>query len=150
MRRRPPRSTRTDTLFPYTTLFRICPGCASLTRATSCGPVGPAMAAPTKTQRGGLLAVGVQQLLRLGARQCLHALVLVFDRARAHAGGPDAVLHGVRLPVRLFQHAGELAELYLHRTPQLPHLARALLDRQRTEAQLQAVEKSQQRGRADP
>src|SRR3546814_410186 len=25
MRRRPPRSTRTDTLFPYTTLFRSCP-----------------------------------------------------------------------------------------------------------------------------
>src|SRR3546814_10772509 len=24
MRRRPPRSTRTDTLFPYTTLFRAC------------------------------------------------------------------------------------------------------------------------------
>src|SRR3546814_20239254 len=24
MRRRPPRSTRTDTLFPYTTLFRSC------------------------------------------------------------------------------------------------------------------------------
>src|SRR3546814_3378139 len=26
MLRRPPRSTRTDTLFPYTTLFRSCPG----------------------------------------------------------------------------------------------------------------------------
>src|SRR3546814_11759657 len=26
MRRRPPRSTRTDTLFPYTTLFRSHPG----------------------------------------------------------------------------------------------------------------------------
>src|SRR3546814_14138871 len=26
MRRRPPRSTRTDTLFPYTTLFRSRPG----------------------------------------------------------------------------------------------------------------------------
>src|SRR3546814_14947432 len=27
MIRRPPRSTRTDTLFPYTTLFRSCNGC---------------------------------------------------------------------------------------------------------------------------
>src|SRR3546814_12611657 len=27
MRRRPPRSTRTDTLFPYTTLFRSATGC---------------------------------------------------------------------------------------------------------------------------
>src|SRR3546814_13099183 len=26
MKRRPPRSTRTDTLFPYTTLFRSVPG----------------------------------------------------------------------------------------------------------------------------
>src|SRR3546814_15674088 len=41
MLRRPPRSTRTDTLFPYTTLFRsACPkgrfGCA---RATSARPL---------------------------------------------------------------------------------------------------------------
>src|SRR3546814_5407291 len=34
MIRRPPRSTRTDTLFPYTTLFR------SLTEDTSCHPTG--------------------------------------------------------------------------------------------------------------
>src|SRR3546814_6258808 len=39
MHRRPPRSTRTDTLFPYTTLFRS-PGCASLTRATWLHGVG--------------------------------------------------------------------------------------------------------------
>src|SRR3546814_402592 len=30
MIRRPPRSTRTDTLFPYTTLFRSCPLCNTL------------------------------------------------------------------------------------------------------------------------
>src|SRR3546814_1523574 len=29
MIRRPPRSTRTDTLFPYTTLFRSAPACLS-------------------------------------------------------------------------------------------------------------------------
>src|SRR3546814_565204 len=34
MIRRPPRSTRTDTLFPYTTLFR-----------SHCRPAGPALAA---------------------------------------------------------------------------------------------------------
>src|SRR3546814_6397397 len=33
MIRRPPRSTRTDTLFPYTTLFRSC------TSASGIGPV---------------------------------------------------------------------------------------------------------------
>src|SRR3546814_17779677 len=32
MIRRPPRSTRTDTLFPYTTLFRSVRGLASTTR----------------------------------------------------------------------------------------------------------------------
>src|SRR3546814_10820041 len=32
MIRRPPRSTRTDTLFPYTTLFRSCPGGKDLQR----------------------------------------------------------------------------------------------------------------------
>src|SRR3546814_10183743 len=33
MKRRPPRSTRTDTLFPYTTLFRSC--CPHRTRTKS-------------------------------------------------------------------------------------------------------------------
>src|SRR3546814_1631928 len=32
MRRRPPRSTRTDTLFPYTTLFRSSPSSAHVLR----------------------------------------------------------------------------------------------------------------------
>src|SRR3546814_7703984 len=36
MIRRPPRSTRTDTLFPYTTLFRSSPKCQS-----SCASLGP-------------------------------------------------------------------------------------------------------------
>src|SRR3546814_1773377 len=39
MIRRPPRSTRTDTLFPYTTLFRSH-GCASV-RSPSRGPSSP-------------------------------------------------------------------------------------------------------------
>src|SRR3546814_6607435 len=34
MIRRPPRSTRTDTLFPYTTLFRSCRCCSSLEDAS--------------------------------------------------------------------------------------------------------------------
>src|SRR3546814_14850053 len=45
MTRRPPRSTRTDTLFPYTTLFRSVDGLVSATREdltatlTEIGPV---------------------------------------------------------------------------------------------------------------
>src|SRR3546814_13733429 len=34
MIRRPPRSTRTDTLFPYTTLFRSTPAVVNLTAST--------------------------------------------------------------------------------------------------------------------
>src|SRR3546814_3401639 len=36
MIRRPPRSTRTDTLSPYTTLFRSCWSCPGRYRRTSC------------------------------------------------------------------------------------------------------------------
>src|SRR3546814_3681868 len=36
MRRRPPRSTRTDTLFPYTTLFRSVPNVLKLTGEGCC------------------------------------------------------------------------------------------------------------------
>src|SRR3546814_9519323 len=39
MRRRPPRSTRTDTLFPYTTLFR-----SVWWRSAPAGSVGPSSA----------------------------------------------------------------------------------------------------------
>src|SRR3546814_15834461 len=40
MIRRPPRSTRTDTLFPYTTLFRSCAACfaSSGTSVTAVAP----------------------------------------------------------------------------------------------------------------
>src|SRR3546814_12260302 len=38
MLRRPPRSTRTDTLFPYTTLFRSRPCSAAPERAAECLP----------------------------------------------------------------------------------------------------------------
>src|SRR3546814_3846301 len=37
MRRRPPRSTRTDTLFPYTTLFRSPDGRHRPARRRACG-----------------------------------------------------------------------------------------------------------------
>src|SRR3546814_13224950 len=42
MIRRPPRSTRTDTLFPYTTLFRSCAG-AGLSDLRSRAEVSPLM-----------------------------------------------------------------------------------------------------------
>src|SRR3546814_3893939 len=44
MRRRPPRSTRTDTLFPYTTLFRSC---SRTTSTTSPRPPSPTSTSPS-------------------------------------------------------------------------------------------------------
>src|SRR3546814_13434941 len=39
MIRRPPRSTRTDTLFPYTTLFRSSRGCCSTRPSPGARPI---------------------------------------------------------------------------------------------------------------
>src|SRR3546814_14795869 len=64
MRRRPPRSTRTDTLFPYTTLFRS----EEATRAAETGQASAtsldeaiaALQARTKTTEAELLAASAQ------------------------------------------------------------------------------------------
>src|SRR3546814_5104944 len=47
MIRRPPRSTRTDTLFPYTTLFRAPGACAAATSALMFDPL-PEIRMPTR------------------------------------------------------------------------------------------------------
>src|SRR3546814_9488162 len=52
MIRRPPRSTRTDTLFPYTTLFRSRPGCQPDCAAQPVQPCG-GRGARTGTGRTG-------------------------------------------------------------------------------------------------
>src|SRR3546814_9030707 len=44
MIRRPPRSTRTDTLFPYTTLFRAVEMARNIARAAGIGVVAPGAA----------------------------------------------------------------------------------------------------------
>src|SRR3546814_9277027 len=51
MIRRPPRSTRTDTLFPYTTLFRSAPTPASA-RSRSPRCAGPARSSRCRTRPG--------------------------------------------------------------------------------------------------
>src|SRR3546814_17101306 len=55
MIRRPPRSTRTDTLFPYTTLFRSRPAGRSTAKTRSAGPGGcrRARSAGCRTRRRG-------------------------------------------------------------------------------------------------
>src|SRR3546814_16953708 len=54
MIRRPPRSTRTDTLFPYTTLFRSAPSCLPC----SCYRSRPALSVSSSSSRGWAMPLG--------------------------------------------------------------------------------------------
>src|SRR3546814_6630622 len=60
MLRRPPRSTRTDTLFPYTTLFRSCPGSSTRSRSSKSFRRGPA----TRKDRSEEQTSELQPLMR--------------------------------------------------------------------------------------
>src|SRR3546814_3320510 len=69
MVRRPPRSTRTDTLLPYTTLFRSVPGCGGqfrrLRRAASPpAPVGAASAASSTAVSAEIKSSRLKPLLQ--------------------------------------------------------------------------------------
>src|SRR3546814_3194145 len=64
MIRRPPRSTRTDTLFPYTTLFRSWPAAFSLETWAGQAPEAAAIAGTTLTT--GVVAAGIALVLALG------------------------------------------------------------------------------------
>src|SRR3546814_18511800 len=72
MIRRPPRSTRTDTLFPYTTLFR------SLLRAGMIAPARYLEAVGIVREDGFWRRWGLAALLALAAGQLLAGLVFFF------------------------------------------------------------------------
>src|SRR3546814_5833380 len=71
MIRRPPRSTRTDTLFPYTTLFRSLPDCSTLT-CRRASPTKKAGAWPTRFVAGATIPIAA--LNDLAREQCQCAL----------------------------------------------------------------------------
>src|SRR3546814_11824134 len=73
MRRRPPRSTRTDTLFPYTTLFRSVREGGDLINARTVETGGPA-----------IVLRGVKIYERNGG---VLSSILSADSGRAVAGG---------------------------------------------------------------
>src|SRR3546814_18407379 len=80
MKRRPPRSTRTDTLFPYTTLFRSCQRTHPRTNGVVSRPDGPRLDV-------GRAALGDQ----FGRRRA--------DRMAPADAGPDRLLRpAIALP----------------------------------------------------
>src|SRR3546814_3626013 len=109
MIRRPPRSTRTDTLFPYTTLFRSIRGRRRTKRATGPSrlsrPAGPARArlrAPLRLTRSEEHTSELQSLMRISyAVFCLQKKIYLLiqnkktatlyriDRALTHLKRPQ-------------------------------------------------------------
>src|SRR3546814_10481429 len=68
MIRRPPRATRTDTLFPYTTLFRsACPGQdrAACSPPNSTGPASARRSTPAPRHRSEEHTSELQSLMRI-------------------------------------------------------------------------------------
>src|SRR3546814_13627752 len=85
MIRRPPRSTRTDTLFPYTTLFRS-DGAVGLTPAHAEPRDGrwTELEADCETEAVGVYAVRIEALQR--------EVKVAPERARAECGGRDGLV----------------------------------------------------------
>src|SRR3546814_14908600 len=98
MRRRPPRSTRTDTLFPYTTLFRSrsraarAPGSAAAARAAD--PVGADGQAREKgidiDQHGGAAAGPPPACPAGGAAREDNRIIIVVEAQEAAVPGQAA------------------------------------------------------------
>src|SRR3546814_4746269 len=122
MIRRPPRSTRTDTLFPYTTLFRAPGACAAATSALMFDP-RPEIRMPTRLRSamvgGGPARPRAPDLGRTGDRaapwrfrdraDAVHRLARRLQRLRHrrglslrdHHGHADAAVEGARHLLRL-------------------------------------------------
>src|SRR3546814_17042818 len=97
MRRRPPRSTRTDTLFPYTTLFRsLVP--AAVGEHDAFGLPGQ-HAFDRRLQLRALARDGAAHVARHRAVRVLHAA-----KAGEPAHPPAAELAGFEVPAEVGQH----------------------------------------------
>src|SRR3546814_11245264 len=111
MIRRPPRSTRTDTLFPYTTLFRSCGaatercglrdlGVAGGQLAGAAGPSGACRRAMNPQQHScGLQSavVKMHRLLGLGCTRWRRAARAAGVAAGTAAGGPGCCTAAAQL-----------------------------------------------------
>src|SRR3546814_10817036 len=109
MMRRPPRSTRTDTLFPYTTLFRSY--CGGPAHPASCErPAGLAHSHTRSCKRRR--SPGLADASRLCHALCVLHLLLCL----AIEWLDDVVLHGRAGPA-LFRRSGALAAASYGRAP---------------------------------
>src|SRR3546814_17667883 len=91
MIRRPPRSTRTDTLFPYTTLFRSFHprGLVRQQRAQG-GQLGAFRQPPHARPVGAVVAVDEDHAVMLGGRRQQARRAIEGDAGELRAGGAAA------------------------------------------------------------
>src|SRR3546814_5257940 len=84
MKRRPPRSTRTDTLFPYTTLFRSPARSACASSMESQPPAGPPAAdGPERRRADVMLSYFIRRVLVMIPTLLVISL-MVFIRSEEH------------------------------------------------------------------
>src|SRR3546814_1118952 len=121
MNRRPPRSTRTDTLFPYTTLFRsqVVDAVFVLQCDGDVGWIGHDDIRSPDGREHVLLRPLLVQLpaARLDVRVALVLLDLLADVAPAHAqllGVGELLVPGVEHRDRSEEHTSELQSLMRH------------------------------------
>src|SRR3546814_8253730 len=110
MIRRPPRSTRTDTLFPYTTLFRSswCPGAAR----RGPGPHRPARRRGSSSPSDPLEDhLGGRQILDGGADRLEQRDLIVVAPPAALAAGQVEEVAGDIVDRRSEEHTSELQSL---------------------------------------
>src|SRR3546814_2085638 len=91
MIRRPPRSTRTDTLFPYTTLFR-----SAIRRRSGALPVLPDAALPAQHRRHG--GHGTPGALSQGAAGAVPPRRAALTNLHGRRGMLDLILRRATLP----------------------------------------------------